>query len=269
MVVAFAVWAASVRGLAMASPVSVVGGLVQEFTLEPGGRAEGNIELRNNTDQPQEVRVYLNDYMFWARGEVAFGEPGSTPRSNARWITLAPQQLTLPPKGIDSVYYVIQVPPDENLKGTYWSVLMVEPVARQLVEPPAEGSDQVRMGLAVVLRYAVQMAVHIGQTGERSLRFAEKRLVGKEGKQILELDVENTGERKLRPVVWAELFDAGGRSLGRFEGGRWGIYPGCSVRCRIDLSQVPAGKYRALVVADNGDEYVFGAQYELELTAQE
>jgi len=42
------------------------------------------------------------------------------------------------------------------------------------------------------------------------------------------------------------------------------IYPGTSVRHKIDLSSLPGGKYMALVVADNGDEYIFGAQYTLE-----
>ena len=52
--------------------------------------------------------------------------------------------------------------------------------------------------------------------------------------------------------------------MGRFEAGRMGIYPGCSARFRIDLSGLPAGRYKAIVVADCGDENVFGAQYDLE-----
>jgi hypothetical protein len=31
------------------------------------------------------------------------------------------------------------------------------------------------------------------------------------------------------------------------------------------LSEVPSGAYKALVVFDNNDEYVWGAQYDLEL----
>jgi hypothetical protein len=33
----------------------------------------------------------------------------------------------------------------------------------------------------------------------------------------------------------------------------------------VDLSDVPAGKYTAMVVMDTGGEYVTGAQYALEL----
>jgi len=81
----------------------------------------------------------------------------------------------------------------------------------------------------------------------------------------LQLDLENTGQRYLRLLVWAELYDEQGTSVGRFQAGRRGVYPGCSTRFHADLSQVPPGKYNALVVADNGDEYVFGARYDLEI----
>ena len=69
--------------IASAASVSVVGGLTREIVLQPGARTEGCIVLRNNTDQPQEVKVYQTDYLFWADGRNEYGEPGATPRSNA------------------------------------------------------------------------------------------------------------------------------------------------------------------------------------------
>ena len=250
---------------ALAAPVSVVGGLTREATLQPGAKTEGRIVLRNSTDQPQEVKVYQTDYLFWADGRNQYGEPGSTPRSNARWIVHTPQQLTVPPRATESVYYTIQVPAQEDLRGTYWSMLMVEPISAETLEPPKPEEGKVTIGIRSVMRYAIQIVTHIGDTGTRDLKFADKQLLVEEGKPTLRLDLENTGERWLRPLIWAELYDQQGLSLGRFEGGRFRIYPGCSVRYHIDLSEVPAGKYRALIVADNGDEYVFGAQYDLDL----
>lgn len=250
---------------AWAAGVSVVGGLTREATLQPGARTEGQIVLRNNTDRPQEVRVYQTDYRFWADGRNEYGDPGSTPRSNAPWIVHTPQQLTVPPKSTESVYYSIQAPPRDDLVGTYWSMLMVEPIAAETLEPPEPEKGKVTIGIRTVMRYAIQMVTHIGDTGARDLKFADRRLLLEAGRRTLQLDLENTGERWLSPVVWAELYDEQGVSLGRFEGGRFRIYPGCSVRYQIDLSEAPAGAYRALIVADNGDEYVFGAQYDLEL----
>ena len=50
----------------------------------------------------------------------------------------------------------------------------------------------------------------------------------------------------------------------RFETDRKRLYPGTSVRYSVDLTEVASGSYQALVVVDNGDEHVFGAQYGLE-----
>ena len=254
-------------GEAVATPlVSLVGDLTREVTLQPGGKAKGQVILRNGEDKPQEVRVYQTDYLYWADGRSEYGEPGSTSRSNARWIVHTPQQLTVPPKSTESVYYTIQAPGQEDLRGTYWSMLMVEPIAAETLQPSEPVQGEVTIGIRMVTRYAVLIVTHIADTGTRELKFAEKQLIVEGEKQTLRLDLENTGESQLRPVVWVELYDEQGISLGRFERGRCRLLPGCSVRYEIDLSEVPPGKYRALIVADNGDEYVFGAQYDLEIT---
>ena len=140
---------------------------------------------------------------------------------------------------------------------------MVEPVSAGTLEPPEPEKDKAKVGVRTILRYAIQFVTHIGQTGVRGMKFVDRRLVVHDGRRTLELDAENTGERWLRPLVWAEIFDQAGAALGRFDGQRLRIYPGCSVRFLIDLSSLPPGNYSALVVADSGDENVFGARYEL------
>jgi hypothetical protein len=142
-------------------------------------------------------------------------------------------------------------------------MIMVEPIS----PPPAaaeKGKPQV--SLRTVLRYAVQIVTNIGDTGKRDLKFIDRKVVVDGASRTLQLDLENTGERALSPTLWCELYDKTGVSAGRFQGRRQRLYPGCSGRFRIDLTKVPAGSYTAVVVADNGDEYVFGARYALDIT---
>jgi len=61
-----------------------------------------------------------------------------------------------------------------------------------------------------------------------------------------------------------ELFDQMGASKGKFGGVQYRIYPGTSVRQSIFLDGVPAGTYKALIVIDDGNDDVFGAEYTLE-----
>lgn len=254
---------ASLAGPATAT-VAVVGGLTRQVTLQPGSSVEGRIVVRNLGDKPQEVEFHQTDYLFRADGKTTYGETGSVTRSSAPWINIFPQQVTVPPGGSDSVSYIINVPEDAHLCGTFWSVVMVQPVTSELLEPPKPEEGEVHIGIRTVMRHAIQMVIHIGDTGERALRFASRQLLVANDKRILQLDVENVGERWLVPQVWAELYDQQGQSVGRFEGGQFRTYPGCSARFRIDLSDVPVGSYKALVVADCGGAEVFGAQYDVE-----
>lgn len=249
-----------------ARAISLPGGLTVENSLTAGGRASGNIVILNSDAEPVTVRVYQTDYMFYADGRNEFGRPGSTPRSNASWITYSPNQITVPAGGSASVSYQITVPNDQSLRGTYWSIIMIEPIPKAALEPPSPEKGKIALGVQAVFRHTVQVITNIGDTGKRALEFADEKLEAKDGKISLGVNVKNTGERGLVPAVYVDLTDQSGHSLGRFEGGELRIYPGCSVRYIVDFGALKPGKYNALFVADSGEgEKVFGIRYTLEV----
>ena len=242
--------------------VSLVGSQTREDTIGSGDQYEGDIVVRNSDDKPVEIRVYQKDYLFYADGRSLYDESGSTPRSNASWITVQPAQMTVVPKGSGSFHYTVQVPINANLEGSYWSLLMIEPMAPPAVVPGQE-KNKISVGLQTVIRYAIQIVTNFGESGQRKLRFSEKKLAMREGKRLFEIDIENVGERWLSPLVWVDLYNLEGTKVGRFESSQKRIYPGCSVRHLMDITAVPPGTYSALVIADNRDDHVFGGQYEV------
>lgn len=243
--------------------VSVTSGLTEEVVVSPGEKIEGVITLQGGENE-EVVRLYQTDYLFYADGRTLYNDPATTPRSNASWITIYPSEVTVPPQGEVTVNYQIQVP-EEELSGTYWSMIMVEPQA----PPPAEltpEEGEVQLGIRTVLRYGIQVATHLGGSGKRELNILDRQ-VSQEGEDyILALDLENTGERWLRPAVRAEIYDEEGMLLAKKEGGQYRIYPGTSVRATLNLGVLSPGKYKILVVMDNGDQYIWGAQYSLNLS---
>lgn len=242
--------------------VSVVGGLVRSRPAQPGETYEAVILLKNPAAEAVDVRVYQTDYLFFADGTNLYGEPGSASRSNARWIAVSPARLSLAAGQTASVYVRVQVPADPPLSGTYWSLLMIEPEPEPVV---SDGSPTPALGLRQVIRTGVQIVTEVGAAARGAVRFQGKRIIKDESGRFLELEVENVGDRLLAPAFSAELFQASGVSVGRFEGQKLRIYPGCSVRHRINLTDVPPGAFKAMVIGDNGDEHVFGAQYDLVL----
>jgi hypothetical protein len=256
--------------LALANPamgaVSVLGGLTHEMTLNPGGKYEGKIQILNKGDCPAQVRVFQVDYSFYADGRTFYNAPGSNRRSNAPWIIVSPSRITIPPQETASIYYELNAPNDSTLRGTYWSVIMVEPLPEAAASDIKSQDGKVVLGLQTVIRYAVQIITNIGDTGSSAVRLADNKVIPDKGKRILQTDIENVGDRWLSPAVWAELYDKDGQFVGRFEAGRKRIFPNCSVRHFLDLSAVPKGTYTALFVVDNGDDRVFGATYEVSLS---
>jgi hypothetical protein len=80
----------------------------------------------------------------------------------------------------------------------------------------------------------------------------------KQEKPVLLVDIENTGERMLRPSLCAEIYDDRGNHVGTFTGNQYRIYPDTSVRYQIGLGMIRSGSYMALIIADCGSDDVFG-----------
>ena len=253
--------------LCFSTPEGKAGITVETLSVEkivaPGETYQGTITLTNDGSEPQNVVVYQTDYLCFSDGSNQFGMAGELARSNANWVAFSPRQVEVPPHQSSWISYEVKVPNDSSLIGTYWSLLMVEQV-----EQPADSALRLRRnqaGVQQVIRYGIQCVTHVGSSGFHRLHFTGTQLVVREdqGKE-LQVDVENAGERWAVPAAWVELYGDNGRHIGRFESGKKRIFPGTSVRFRIPLGNVPAGKYKALVVLDNGDQDVLGAKYDLE-----
>lgn len=228
---------------------------------QPGGSYRGSIAIRNPGSEAAHVKLYQTDYLFSADGKNAFDAPGTLARSNAAWLRLNREQLTIAPASVATVDYEVSVPPDAKLAGTYWSVVMVQ----ELPAVEAAGAPRTGMKLGQTLRHAIQIITEVGDSGRSEIAFLNARMVGEGARRQLTIDLANTGERWLRTDVWLELHDARGRIVGRFPAPRLRTFPGTSVRNRIDLGAAPEGKYLGLLVADGGRNDLFGMQIELDL----
>ena len=129
-------------------------------------------------------------------------------------------------------------------------------------EPAAQGKVSVSVRTSV--RYAVQFITNIGGATPE-VRFVRREVVKKPEGAELSIDLENTGIVSVTPQVWVEVYDGQGTRMGRFDGTRSRVYPTCSTRFSIQLLGLRPALYNAVVVADSGDDDVFGTQFALDL----
>lgn len=249
--------------------ISVIGQLTDDRTVSPGSRYDGTITVRNETDATQEVKVYQTDYFFSYDGTTVYGEPGEAIRSNAHWVSFTPSFIRLEPHASSVVSYSVKVPDSaagRPLGGSYWSMLMVEGIVPGSPESSKPAPDQNQMGISQLIRYGVQIATHIAGTGKIEARFLDVRAqTDRDGSRLLVVDIQNIGDLWFRPTFSAELFDASGASKGVFQGSQLRIYPGTSVRQRVNLGNIPRGTYTIMMILDAGGEDVVGAEYTLTL----
>ena len=243
------------------SGVAPEGSTTHVRTAQRGEIYRGSIVVRNTGEQPADIKVYQTDYVFTAEGRSEYGTPGELPRSNAKWLRLGQEQVTVAPGKRVSMDYEVRVPDDASLTGTYWSAIMIQPI----VGMEAAGKRGARAQLRQVIRHAIQVITEIGESGTGAIAFDNARLLLEDGTRWFAFDIGNVGERWLRTDVWLELRDSQGRPVGRFPGRRLRTFPGTSVRNRIDLSAVSPGRYLALLVADGGRNDLFGTQLELDI----
>lgn len=240
--------------------------LTDARTLRPGETYTGTISLRNTGDTPGEVKLYQTDYDFDAEGNNDYGPPGRSPRSNAGWIQLDRNQLRLPPHSAATVSYRLRVPAGQGMHGTYWSMIMVEPIPADSAES-AEPLPERTTRLSQVLRYALQVVSDLGGAGVGELAFGNAQILDDTQGRRLAVDVSNTGQRWIRAQFWLELYRADGSPMGKLDGPKKRLFPGTSARFEVPLGATPPGRYIALAVADGGGDSLFGANLELEVPA--
>ena len=250
-------------GVSVSADITIEGSLTHEYIVAPGETVEGSIAIQNSGTEPEEVKLYLNDYASAADGSHFYLDPNTTDRSNASWILVSPQRITIPAGDTYSARYSLTAPNDTTMAGTYWSMLMIEPIPQTSPESAGYDPETSTVGITTVLRYGIRMITHF--EGEEQIRpeIENAAVIREEDNRYLHVDIKNAGNKLLRIDLWAELYTQEGDYTGKYPGERLAVFPGSSIRFKVDLSDVPINRYQALVVMDCGNNDVFGAQYTL------
>jgi hypothetical protein len=240
--------------------IAIEGELPREYTAQPGQKVQGIITLVNTGAKASDAKLYQSDYRFNAEGQLFFDDPGTQERSNALWISFSPKTVAVPAGEKVNVNYSIDVPGSIALSGSFWSVIFVE----EAVAPSRNAATGITIGQNV--RYGIQLIVHIGSTGSTQLNFQDPKLAKEGTEQVFTVDIANKGERSVLPKVSLELFDEGGKSARKIEAVLTRIHPGCVYRYRFIIpAELPKKNYKALLVADCGENKVFGTNVNLKL----
>lgn len=242
--------------------IAVLNGLTHSHRVKEGMLYKGYIEIQNTGTDKQWVRISKNDFLCNSSGQMFYEEPVQHNRSNASWVELNTTSVVLEAGEIYQLTYQVSVPEKLELPGSYWCVVMIEPVDEVKVVP-IENAVQVK----TQIRYAVQVICTTENEAKAEIKFIKTEVVKNEGGRYLAVDLEDTGELYHTVVVNADFFDAvTGSNSGKYQSQQYSIFPYTSRRFMIDITGLGVGRYKGTLLANCSDDQVFGLNLSLNIT---
>ncbi|GAB3420077.1 WxL protein host-binding domain-containing protein [Niabella aquatica] len=248
-------------GFSQAS-IIIHNGLTHIYQIKDGQTYKGQITLENTAGTPQSVKLYLQDLSYQSTGIIHYSEARTNEKSNADWIQLNTNLLTLKAKEKTEILYEIKKPEKITLPGSYWSVIIVEPAEE--IKP---ANDKPGLNISTVVRYAIQIITDYNtEEVQPSLKFENITIEKEANKKILKIGIANNGLVFCKPTVHLEMYDhKSGQKNGSYSSQPMGLLPNNSKSFFIDISAVPPGRYTAAMIAVDENENAFALNVELEI----
>jgi len=242
--------------------IVVLNGLTHTHQVEHGKVYKGKIEIQNAGNHPQSVKIFLQDYSYQSNGVVEYNAPNTNHKTNSNWLKLNTNLVTLGVKEKAEIHYELTIPEWLAEPGSYWSVIMVEPVDD--INPIKEESG---INIRSIVRYAIQIITdYESDQGKPELKFNSVNLEQKDSKKTLKVAVSNAGNLYCKTMASIEIYDrTNGEKVGIYRSDLISLLPNTSKTINIDLSQVPPNKYNAVLIAVDEEENAFALNVELEI----
>ncbi|AQX84190.1 DUF3324 domain-containing protein [Elizabethkingia sp. HX WHF] len=242
--------------------IVVLNGLTHNYKVENGHVYKGKIAIENTGSTSQNVKIYLQDFSYKSDGSVNYTIPLTNTKTNADWIKLNTNLLTLKAKEKTEVFYEIVVPDKITQAGSYWSVLIVEPVDD--IKP---SDKKIGVSITSVVRYAIQVITdYKTENTKPDLKFEGVKVDNVEGKRMLKIAIANKGSVYCKPTLSAEIYSIkNGQKINNLTSMPMGLLPDSSKSFYIDISKIPPDKYKAVIIATDENENAFALNVELEI----
>lgn len=242
-------------GINSFAAIAVQNGLTHQYKVENGKVYKGKIVIQNMADLAQNVKFYVQDQSYHFNGSTHYADPSvSAKRSNAAWIKLSTNFIVLGKKEKMEVPFEIFVPDSLQDAGSYWSVIMVEPV--EDIKP----NQKPGFNIVSVVRYAIQIITDFKSDELNPQLKFENVSINKQDsvQQVLTVAISNQGKVFCMPTTIIELYKkSNGEKVGVFSSSKIGILPDNSKSVNINMGNIAPGDYTAVIISTDENENAF------------
>lgn len=235
-----------------------------EEKLLPGETKEGFVEVANSSSQEvMHLKVYPQDWCYTSteEGSKQFSPPGTLPHCASEWITLYPDELTLPPKGSAKIRYTISAPAD--VQGGYHSVIFFENTLS--ASPKKENSPG-----TISARIACLVYVEVLGTVRRDLTLSSLELALKQSAKTLELRLalENSSNIHVTVEPTYHLLNEQGAMVARGSFSKSYLLPQDKTTAQAKwIGSLAEGVYNLIISTDLGDDHILVKEWKITVSA--
>lgn len=241
-----------------------------DVSLPPGGSFTGGFEVINNSQQPREFTVELKDYDRNIEGGLVLLNPGTHPRSLAKFLSFTPARFTLVPQQKQQITFKIEIPATE--RGPHWAALAVtSPAPSSGAQPPPLPPGQ-QPSIPVTIGMAEQFIVKIRHTDptnavNRGRIVSVQALLPERDKPLrIVVEYENTGTTFQIAKTQVRIVNAKGEIVVQKKAEDMAVLPGGKQRLEIPVTEkLPSGTYLALVIIDFGGDFLVAGQVRFQI----
>ncbi|MBK8902313.1 MAG: DUF916 domain-containing protein [Anaerolineaceae bacterium] len=187
--------------------------IVPYFVLDgtTGGQVTGQVQVANRGDSPGSVQLYTVDAVTGHTGGTVLKMREDARTGTGSWIELERDAVTLAPGEGQIIPFVVHIPSNAR-SGEHVGGIVMEPVD-DAAELQVAGQDEVSFAVEVKTRTAVAVQVNLPGTPIEKLEVLGIDLGGHDSRQIMYLNLRNSGTQMVKTTGSLRILDAQNQEL--------------------------------------------------------
>ncbi|QWX84014.1 hypothetical protein H0I23_16445 [Cellulophaga sp. HaHaR_3_176] len=232
--------------------VSVVNGLTHVYSGASGDLITGEVILINYSSVEQRVKFKIGEAIYSCNESRIFSFDKTHEYSSSAWINSNVNERVLAPKEQYVLKFTIQIPKDEVLRGSFWSVLMVS-----VDNPIKEEMFKNEIGLNTKIQYAVGLITNVNTVDDVNIDFNEvKSNKALNDSKDLKISMKNNGLFSEAVTLTLEVYNQQGTKIKEYKSRRLLVFPSLCRDYQINISDLPKGEYECVLLADARESFI-------------
>jgi len=215
------------------------------YTLNQGEIKKSKVDIKNDSDQSVDLRIYPVDAVTTKDGSFAPQSEDAIKNGVGTWIKLPITELLLKPKEIKTVNFTITVPQDAEI-GDHMGAIIIQ-------NKKTTGTEK-NTSVQVVNRLGARIYITIPGEKISKLEISSFDKTMENGKVVFQLTLTNQGNTRISPKGEIEIKDKFGNIIDKIDLTQREVFPKDTIILPTKWEETINGKFTVLATVKYDDQ---------------